>query len=420
MANIQRYKLCVAPPGIECGTSGSYEQFVFTSTTAPDIYIPDRLTPDNAQTTLNWTIAACLTAEHCVYQPAFRTITISTMPSIRMVVLGDSVVWGQGLVESKKFYNLIAERIRTLAGMPVSIEVLAHSGATLVLKDGRDFGPLHKEVPTSYPTIEQQLGPPADPNAHDPIPNPRTVDLVLMGGCINDINVRNILNPTSFTKPTLQQYITTYCHLRMKEMLRKAGQRFPHANIVVTGYYPILSSETDLTGFAAALIGFGVVESPAFLSALGLPAAVFSAPGALPALVAALVATGVVKDDILDRAKIFHDDSKNALRDAVTQIGAELRASHRFHFVDAGYGRANAMFADRSWLYGLSLPGLSAEDAGTGPEQARRVNCHTNPETNQFICHRASIGHPNENGARNYANEAIRVLSSTVLNPAQP
>lgn len=407
--NIQRYKLCVAPPGVECGASGSYEQFVFASTTAPDVYIPDRVTPGGTQTTLNWTVAACQTAERCAYQPMFRTITVSTMPVIRMVVLGDSVEWGQGLEEHKKFHTLIAERVSTLARVPITKEIFAHSGANIGWNDTGTGSTLHGEVPTSYPTIRQQLF---------SVPQSHNVDLVLLDGCINDLDVRKILNPTSSNKATLQYNISTYCHGHMKELLRNAGQRFPFANIVVTGYFPILSTETDLTGVAAALIGFGVVASPAFLSAIGLPAAVLSTPGALPALVAALVAAGVVKDDILDRAKTFHDESKKALRDAVTQIGIELGASHRFHFVDAGYGRANAMFTDEdhSWLYALTLPGLSAEDAGTAQEQARRREC----TTDLFVCHRASLGHPNEKGARNYANEVNRVLSSTVLNPAQP
>jgi hypothetical protein len=407
--NIQRYKLCVAPPGVECGTSGSYEQFVFASTSAPDISIPDRLTPDGTQTTLNWTVAACQTAERCAYQPMFRTITVSNLPQIRMVVLGDSVEWGQGLEEHKKFHTLIAERVSALARVPISKEILAHSGANIGWNDAGTGPSLHGEIPTSYPTIRQQLF---------SVSNPHTVDLVLLNGCINDLNVRNILNPASYNKTTLQLNISTYCHDHMKELLRNAGQRFPSANIVVTGYYPMLSTETDLTGVAAALIGFGVVASPAFLSALGLPAAVLSTPGALPALAAALIAAGVVKDDILDRAKTFHDESKKALRDAVTQTGIELGSSQRYIFADAGYGRANAMFTaeDHSWLYALTLPGLSAEDAGTPPEQARRREC----TGDLFICHRASIGHPNEIGAQNYANAVISKLSARQLNPAQP
>jgi len=409
VANIQRYKLCVAPPGTECGLSGSYEQFVFSSTSAPDIYIPDRLTPSNTQTTLNWTVAACKTAERCAYQPMFRTITVSTIPVIRMVVLGDSVEWGQGLEEHKKFHSLIAERVSTLARVPITKEIYAHSGATIGWKDTGTGATLHGEVPTSYPTIRQQLL---------SVPQSHNVDLVLLDGCINDLNVRNILNPASYNKATLQYNISVYCHSHMKELLRHAGQRFPLANIIVTSYFPILSTETDLTGVAAALIGLGIVASPAFLSTIGLPAAVLSAPGALPALVAALVAAGAVKDDILDRAKTFHDESKRGLRDAVTQIGIELGASHRFHFVDAGYGRANAMFTDdnHSWLYALALPSLSAEDVGTTPEQARQQYC----TTDLFVCHRASIGHPNELGARQYANAAIKALAAQPLNPAQP
>ena len=52
------------------------------------------------------------------------------------LVIGDSLIWGQGLEEKDKFYTLTHEWLKTTAfGKPraVNMKVEAHSGATLKL-----------------------------------------------------------------------------------------------------------------------------------------------------------------------------------------------------------------------------------------------------------------------------------------------
>ena len=52
------------------------------------------------------------------------------MPDLRMVVLGDSVPWGQGLNTPQKFYSIVQASL-TGNNDSQSCIVLAHSGATI-------------------------------------------------------------------------------------------------------------------------------------------------------------------------------------------------------------------------------------------------------------------------------------------------
>src|SRR5580698_4953428 len=99
----------------------------------------------------------------------------------RIVNLGDSVAWGQGLAEADKYDVLVRAAVAPAA----ELTRLAHSGATIgtVLIES---GPADGEVPVSRPTILDQCN-----NFTD---SPETVDLVLVNGGINDVDLRNILN----------------------------------------------------------------------------------------------------------------------------------------------------------------------------------------------------------------------------------
>src|SRR2546422_11261103 len=76
---------------------------------------------------------------------------------MRVVVMGDSVMWGQGLLEADKIHSRVTNLLRDCLGYgPFEIINLAHSGATIGLGDATVRAPLNGEVPTSYPTILQQ------------------------------------------------------------------------------------------------------------------------------------------------------------------------------------------------------------------------------------------------------------------------
>jgi hypothetical protein len=94
--------------------------------------------------------------------------------------------------------------------------VLAHSGATIGVGDTETADPVDGEVPTSYPTILQQC---------DLFTGLRDkVDLVLMDGGMNDVDVTTILNP--FNPANLDELLELHLAARSwRETLRYTCSR---------------------------------------------------------------------------------------------------------------------------------------------------------------------------------------------------
>jgi len=95
--------------------------------------------------------------------------------AFRIVTFGDSIPWGQGLLEDEKYDSLIKQALLPSHPEGITIERLAHSdavigafGATGTSESG--------EVPGSRPSIIEQC----DAFVNDP----ETVDLVLLDGGI--------------------------------------------------------------------------------------------------------------------------------------------------------------------------------------------------------------------------------------------
>ncbi len=123
-----------------------------------------------------------------------------------LLVVGDSLIWGQGLEEKDKSYSLFAEWLRREAfGQPrdVNIKVKAHSGATIYFDAkeaakyraaGRDENYFYNgEVNVSTPSIAKQV----ETAAAEYIMQGRTrgADLVLLTAGVTDISVEGVLNP---------------------------------------------------------------------------------------------------------------------------------------------------------------------------------------------------------------------------------
>ena len=232
----------------------------------------------------------------------------NTTSTYRIVVFGDSVLWGQGLEEDKKIHELVKVGIqKRLPAAKVVITSMAHSGAVIGFNDvGVEDTKTHprlsnagepNEVNWSYPTILQQV---ASFDNH-----PGTVDLVLVDGGINDVNVRRLLPSVDDAK--LSDLIDTHCRVHMVRLLDRIAHKFPNAKVVVTGYYPIISEASD----------FGLLK--VYLSTLGFMTGTLAA-AATPSFVAAtqlFVAANCTK---------FYQWSEIALQRAVDEINAKLGA----------------------------------------------------------------------------------------------
>ena len=173
----------------------------------------------------------------------------------------------------------------------------------------------------------------------------------------------------------------------MAKLLGAITAAFPRARVVLTGYFPIVSDDSDLTSVDAILVALGLL----------------SADTVLPAVTAA-----ALKARVVENCRTFADRSRDALRAAVDEINASL-GEPRAVFVDPGFADVNAVHAADPWLFGINLD-LSPQDADVAG--GRHTSCHeasTDP-VYLAVCERASIGHPNRRGAEVFAEAIAEVL----------
>jgi lysophospholipase L1-like esterase len=294
----------------------------------------------------------------------------------RIVTLGDSIIWGQGLLDSEKFAYLVQQAL--LPGHPggVTIEPCAHSGAVIgVPPETPSGGPFpYGEVPASLATIIQQC---------DGFANaPDAVDLVLLNGGINDVGVATILNPLAVI-PSLGSKVESACLHGMQALLRKVAAKFnkPSCRILVTGYYTIFSSKSDPLHLHKLMSLHGI-GAPAFLAQRDLVNLVVS------------------------RCEQFFQKSTDNLQAAIGLVG-----DARIMFVPSGFVDDNAIFATSSYLWGLDDL-LNPEDPMA---EVRQGQCNLSfpgllEIAHREECYRASAGHPNIQGAQQYARQIRNVL----------
>jgi hypothetical protein len=167
----------------------------------------------------------------------------SDVRPFEMLSIGDSVVWGQGLLEKDKFSFRIKDWLETVmfkGERIVNLQVKAHSGAAITEKPERGFDPsiyYEGEVNLWTPSITRQ----AD-NAFDcykqptlnkcyqvpterlsyykgnPI-SPENVDLVLVDGGINDMTPIKLFD-ASFSKKAIKAAAKNYCGSKMTILLK--------------------------------------------------------------------------------------------------------------------------------------------------------------------------------------------------------
>jgi hypothetical protein len=160
---------------------------------------------------------------------------------LNLLVLGDSIAWGQGLKDDHKPWYLVKTWLEASAGRKVRTRVEAHSGAVIGSPGdsaGNPVPPLDGEVNRGYPSVNHQIG-----NALLSYADPSQVDLVLVDGCINDIDARRLLNAAN-TPDGIRELAQQKCGPPMEALLTRITTSFPNANVIVTGYYPILSEKT--------------------------------------------------------------------------------------------------------------------------------------------------------------------------------
>src|ERR1051325_590250 len=104
-----------------------------------------------------------------------QTVSNDEKRPFNMLVLGDSILWGQGLKAEHKSWYQVKNWLEQKTGRSVGVRVEAHSGAVIDLDPSYDpLSARNPEVNVALPTLNQQLD-----NAAKFYADPSQVDLVL-------------------------------------------------------------------------------------------------------------------------------------------------------------------------------------------------------------------------------------------------
>jgi hypothetical protein len=280
------------------------------------------------------------------------------------------------------------------------------------------YDDLHREINTAFPTILQQVRQYQGPPSHN------DVNLVLVDGCINDVGVMKTTNPKT-SSDDITNTAKLSCYDGMKQLLSEIINTFPNAKIIVTGYYEVLSenSSNQLKKLVNWVIPYFL--EPTIINKIN------------PLTSAAFFVEQRILNKIIDNWHTFAQDSNQFLKMAVDELNTQVGCigciftGNRISFANPNFGPENALLAEHPYVAGfykkccfgnLGNPLLYYVREHKLPIGAldeikeERANACSNPGTsavpgsfNGITCPIASIGHPNFEGSKKYA-EAINAV----------
>jgi lysophospholipase L1-like esterase len=170
---------------------------------------------------------------------------------LQMLVIGDSIMWGQGLRDDEKFSSRVQCWLQEKTEREVKVHMEAHSGAVISGSASAQpaFTSINREVNMTSPTINDQL----DHAIQFYKQNQTSPALILMNGCINDVGVKNLL-AASTPLEDLRTQARLNCGEKMQRLLGRVREGFPKAQVIVTGYYPIVSLQSADNAFLRQLV----------------------------------------------------------------------------------------------------------------------------------------------------------------------
>jgi hypothetical protein len=355
-----------------------------------------------------------------------------------VLAFGDSVMWGQGIAERSKFTTLVVNMLR--GNLPVEVEYrsLAHSGATLRPTDdepvpnGFDESTLatHGEIPNTYPTIGFQVRNQGPQVLRTMGAQSSDVDLILIDGCANDVDILNIVNPSS-TPERIAAMTWDHCNRGMKDTLIELASLYPHARIVVTGYYQALSEHTDRTGLNPLFGGWAILPRSE-TAGIVLGVTLLAGP------IAGGIVTAIVTEEAAQQAIInterFRTESDRALLDAVAAVnGLGGNWFDRAVFVESGFRPENA-YASKAgptylWLVPLGIYPNDLDEMHASRQNLCRAGGAIETSLGTPLrqpsglevegvrkkCFIAALAHPNAQGAASYASRILNAIEPYIL-----
>jgi len=333
-----------------------------------------------------------------------------------LLVLGDSISWGQGLRDEHKAWYQVKTWLET-SGRKVSERIEAHSGAVIgsVGDWGADPIPvLDGEVSRGVPSVNGQID-----NALRSYADPAKVDLVLVDGCINDLDARRLLNAAN-APAGIVELAQQKCGPPVEALLNRIAASFPNAHVIVTGYYPILSEQT---------------ANDFFMRALAKRLYTGSEP----------MNDKQMRARLVDISREWYQASNRMLAAATEKVDAQLAAKgsrQRTAFAEIVFLPEHSFAAPQSRLWGFDASAIrkllviltlgrvtlktndeQRNQRGNSCKQALRPSA---PETREqkkarevrlLQCRLAAIGHPNRRGAVMYYEAISRQMKLLIGGP---
>lgn len=334
---------------------------------------------------------------------------------LNMLVLGDSILWGQGLLPQQKSWYRVKCWLQNTTGRIVDVEVKAHSGALVERSPGQtqEYSSPNAEVNLPLPSVSEEID-----DAVRFYGDKSRVDLILINGCINDVDVRNLLN-ASVTPNLIRERAAESCGAAMTRLLRKVTETFPNAHVIVPGYYRIISSDTEDNAFIRLLVKKLAGQAGG-----------------------KKMTDKERRERLIVNSEEFYSVSNLSLSNAIKQVNGELEArgsKQKILFADIQFWPEHAFSAKDTLLWTFVFAstnlsgfrkllviltfGTSAYKPNDLVRNQRTASCKLtyqkpkapketkeqkqNRENRYLACRYASLGHPNQNGALIYA-EAIK------------
>ncbi len=329
------------------------------------------------------------------------------------LVVGDSLIWGQGLEQKDKIFTHVANWLRD-GGLgtarKVETKVKAHSGSTLKFhadeaeayrKAGRDETFYYKpEVNVSFPSTWKQL---EVASSEYKAAGKTGADLILLSGCITDITVAKVLDPKG-KDDLLGQWTKKYCHDDMLELLEHAARLHPEAVIAVVGYFPMISPNSNGTRlFNSWLEARGTSRPAKWMMNNPLMRKLYFQK---------------VGNKAIARSRLWLEESNKSLQAAVDDFNKKA-GSTRSVFVRSPLTEENSVEAPNTLLFRMGKRAIPEDPVFL----ERKADCDAAlPELKRStgliysvrFCEVAGVGHPNPAGARAYSDAVISTLRPVV------
>jgi lysophospholipase L1-like esterase len=339
-----------------------------------------------------------------------------------MLILGDSILWGQGLAEKDKCTVYLRDAWSRASGARVDEYRFAHSGAD-IWDDGQSgilaaLNPSPPVFPAILPGDKAILWrrpsqpTPAERDAVGEIPADEAyllrqildaraalpgvaIDLVVVDMGINDNAVYDLVLPGKSKSAVVARARSLAPRVRFA--LDKIGANFPEARVLVSGYYPVVSSKSDLSKvvqFARRVVEAALQENVRvpWLSRLST----------LPLLdVLTHEVLTLLNMDLADRCTAWRDAMHTVLGDAVKLFDAGRGVAA---FVDPDFQPEHALFAPQSLLW----PFVDGRPTDPKADDRRRWCDDTGTEGFERLrVESASLGHPSPEGAERYGRALV-------------